>query len=113
MKKINMARLVVPYVLGLLFSLHPTLVRLSSSGEPAMEWPSGRVLDFGPTARITPVIATVSLHPTEDLVVAGGDDHHVCIWNLQSCRWLHRPGGHGDWIRSPAFSPDGEVGAAS
>ena len=53
-------------------------------------------------------VLTVAFHPRDDRVLAwGGTDGTVKIWNsaTKETRTLR---GHTSWVRSIAFSPDGE-----
>lgn len=54
-----------------------------------------------------PVITAVAVVPGGGLAATAGDDHVVRIWNTQTGRIVHTLKGHGDWVRSLAFSPDG------
>ena len=63
-------------------------------------------------AKRAPVVTGVSLQPQSDfsqgnLIAIVGDDHYVCIYDMQSMRFKKHIGEHSDWVRATAFSPDG------
>jgi len=60
-----------------------------------------------PTARPVqnpqPVISSVCLQTTGDLMATAGDDHIVRIWNLKTGTQVHELHGHHGWIRTAKF----------
>ena len=63
-------------------------------------------------AKRAPVVTGVSLQPSSNfsqgnLVAIVGDDHYVCIYDLQQRRFQKHIGEHTDWVRATSFSPDG------
>ena len=50
---------------------------------------------------------SVSVSHDERLVAAGCWDSIIRIWDVQTGNLVERLRGHGDWVRSVAFTPDG------
>ena len=48
----------------------------------------------------------VSVAHDGSLVAAGGEDSIIRIWGVQTGHLVERLRGHGDWVRSVAFTPD-------
>ncbi|MBI3838968.1 MAG: hypothetical protein HY288_13685, partial [Planctomycetia bacterium] len=55
-----------------------------------------------------PVITAVAIRPGGGLIATAGDDHAVRLWSTTTGRIVQTLKGHSDWVRSLAFSPDGE-----
>ena len=55
-----------------------------------------------------PVVTSVAIHPTAELLATAGDDHLVRLWNLQTGELLRTLRGHGDWVTCVAFCANGE-----
>lgn len=56
-----------------------------------------------------PVVSSVALDPTGQLMATAGDDHVVRILNVRTGQTLRRLVAHADWVQSVAFSPDGRI----
>jgi WD40 repeat protein len=78
--------------------------------EVAPYWAGQRLLlDWEEDEVTTPVMTSVVMNPATGQVAAGGDDHLVRIWDLESGARQHLLEGHNDWVRTVAFSPDGSL----
>ncbi len=55
-----------------------------------------------------PVITAVALERGSRLFATGGDDHLIRLWELPEGRLRQRLEGHRGWVRTAAFSPDGQ-----
>lgn len=55
-----------------------------------------------------PVVTSLSIHPTEDLLATAGDDHLVRLWDLQSGQIIRTLHGHTDWVTRVAFCRNGQ-----
>jgi hypothetical protein len=53
-----------------------------------------------------PPVRGVDFHPTAPLLVSGGDDYKIKVWDCQNTRCLHTFLGHLDYVRSVQFHPD-------
>jgi len=60
-----------------------------------------------------PVITAVALDRAGRLFATGGDDHLVRLWELPDGRLQQRLEGHRGWVRTVAFSPDGQLLASA
>jgi WD40 repeat protein len=71
-------------------------------------WPS-RVIQVEPAEEglEPPVVTALGLQAGGRLMVSGGDDHLVRVWNQDTGELVTRLQGHRDWIRTAAFTPDG------
>ena len=54
-----------------------------------------------------PVVTTVSIHPTLDLLATAGDDHRVRIWGVKTGQLLGTLRGHSDWVTCVSFCSGG------
>lgn len=54
-----------------------------------------------------PVITAVALHPHQPLLVAGGDDHTLRIWDLEAGQLQETLTTHREWVMDVSFAPDG------
>jgi WD40 repeat protein len=57
--------------------------------------------------RKPPIVTAVAIRPGGAELAIAGDDHLVRLWDLEQRRWLGSLSGHGDWVRTLEFSPDG------
>ncbi|KAM3498035.1 hypothetical protein MY10362_008627 [Beauveria mimosiformis] len=55
----------------------------------------------------------VHFSPDSRLIATGGEEGHICIWNIESRSRLHQIPGHDGGVRALAFSNDGKVLASS
>lgn len=55
-----------------------------------------------------PVITALALDQAHRLFATAGDDHLIRIWELPDGRLQRRLAGHRGWVRTVAFSPDGQ-----
>ncbi len=55
-----------------------------------------------------PVVTSVALQQTGDLLAIVGDDHYVCTYNMAERKFTQHSKHHDDWVRAAQFSPDGE-----
>lgn len=65
----------------------------------------------------TAPVRSVSFSPEQDqdggrLVLSSADDNTVNVWNSKTGRLMQTLRGHGSWVRSCAFAPDGSKGFA-
>ena len=58
-------------------------------------------------------IELVSVTGNEGLVVSGGEDGAVRLWELDSRRLVWRVRGHTGWVFATALSADGEMVASA
>jgi WD40 repeat protein len=82
--------------------------RIASSGTDLIvvrEAGSGRVLHTLQGHRGE--VLGLQFSPTQPLLVSGGSDYTVRLWDPESGRPIACWRGHRDWVRSVAFSPDG------
>ncbi len=87
---------------------------LWSGGSPAQETavvePSQVIeVDRRPSSDKPPVITAVAIVSGGGQVATAGDDHVVRIWSTTTGRIEQTLKGHSDWVRSLAFSPDGQT----
>ena len=54
-------------------------------------------------------MGAVTFSPDGRLLVTGGFDHEVRIWNPSNGQLLRTLTGHNDWVVEAAFSPDGKL----
>ena len=97
-----------------------TLILASSlpdavAAEPPARLSPIQVIDLG-TKELpdkVPVISNIALGPAGTRMATCGDDHLVRIWNAEEGLVLRLLTGHGDWVRSVAFSADGRLVATA
>ncbi|TWT96012.1 WD domain, G-beta repeat [Botrimarina colliarenosi] len=53
------------------------------------------------------VVTAVAISGDGQRIAAGGDDHHVRIWNAADGVALNNLTAHGDWVRGARFAADG------
>jgi WD40 repeat protein len=54
-------------------------------------------------------VKSVAFSPNGRLVLTGGADGSVCLWDVRSGREIRRFRGHSDSVKSVTFSPDGRL----
>ena len=83
----------------------------ASGAEPILELRPSRTIEFGrqSTTDKAPVISSVSLDPAGTMLATAGDDHLARIWDARDGQLLQCLAGHDDWVRSVAFSPNGQT----
>ena len=64
-------------------------------------------MPIGPRHGTASVVTALAVDGETKRIVAGGDDHLVTLWDLETSRLLARLVGHTDWIRDARFSSDG------
>ncbi len=69
--------------------------------------PDGRIVEKRPTYRGPVAAAAVS--PDGRLVLTGGNDGTVRLWDVETGRELHRFWEHADFVLHVAFAPDGKT----
>jgi WD40 repeat protein len=60
-----------------------------------------------------PVITAVAILNGGGLVATAGDDHIVRVWSTSTGKVVHALATHADWVRTLAFSPDGQTLASA
>ena len=77
--------------------------------ETNLNWKS-RVIDTVPHTHEErrPVVTGVSMQSSGPLLAIVGDDHYVCLYNLEEERFTEHLKEHTDWIRAAKFSPNGK-----
>ena len=55
-----------------------------------------------------PVVTSVALQQTGDLLAIVGDDHYVCTYDLAEQKFTQHSKHHTDWVRAAQFSPSGD-----
>ena len=88
------------------------LLGVSLGGDVRGHWPS-RQLPATTVGQTNPVVSSVCLHPTGQLIAAAGDDHLVRLWSVREFKLVRQWSAHTDWVRSIAFSPTGTELATS
>lgn len=75
-----------------------------------LQWQS-RIIETLPRnkAQRAPVVTGVGLQKTGNLLAIVGDDHHVCIYDMQKNEYVFHLERHIDWVRAAKFSPDGKL----
>jgi len=92
---------------------------IDSSPSKALKWRCDIVSTIAHGyAKRAPVVTGVSLQPSSNfsegnLVAIAGDDHYVCIYDMQKKEFEKHIGEHTDWIRATSFSPDGRFLASA
>ena len=56
-----------------------------------------------------PVVTAVAINGDGSLLATAGDDHFVNLWRIDDGKLAHQLLGHGDWVRTVEFSPDGKL----
>jgi dipeptidyl aminopeptidase/acylaminoacyl peptidase len=59
------------------------------------------------------VITALSLQAGSLRLAAAGDDHVIYVWELSTGTLVQRLEGHGDWVHTLAYAPDGRVLASA
>jgi WD40 repeat protein len=72
-----------------------------------LNWPT-RIVDSHRAGQISPVVTGIAIRPQAAEAAVVGDDHIVHLVDLSDGRLLKTLPGHQDWIRTLAFSPDGQ-----
>ncbi len=83
---------------------------LTSADEPIGVQPT-RIIEHEPrdAHERPPVITAVAVQLGGALVATAGDDHIVRLWSTATGKVVHALETHGDWVRTLAFSPDGQT----
>lgn len=59
-------------------------------------------------SRRRPVVTGVDMRPAGDLIALVGDDHYVCLYDMNRREFVSHTHQHTDWVRAAKFSPDGQ-----
>ena len=59
------------------------------------------------------LVVSLVFSPNDKLLVTGGADGEICLWELDSGKQISSISAHNDWISSVACSPDGKIIASS
>ena len=57
-------------------------------------------------------VQSIAFSPDGKMLVSGGNDHSVRLWEFDSGQLLHVLSGHTNWVNSVRFSPDGHTVAS-
>ncbi|MEO1374068.1 MAG: NACHT domain-containing protein, partial [Cyanobacteria bacterium J06635_10] len=59
------------------------------------------------------LVVSLVFSPDDKLLLTGGGDGEICLWEVESGKQISSFRAHNDWISSVAFSPDGKIIASS
>lgn len=82
----------------------------STTSKDTLNWQS-RIIETHPHGRNgrAPVVTSVSIQKTGNLLAIVGDNHYVGIYDMAKEKYVHHLDRHADWVRAAKFSPDGSL----
>jgi WD40 repeat protein len=90
---------------GWMLGIVPTM---PVQAQERLNWPS-RILDTQRVGEVSPVVTGIAVRPGSNEAVIVGDDHVVHLVEINTGRLIQTLPGHEDWIRTIAFSPNGNT----
>ena len=89
--------------------IHLGILTTSGAVPPSNTLPPGAITQFNPGS----MVYTVAFSPNGRVLVSGGDDNAVTLWNVTGRNQIKAFMDHKDWVKSVAFSPDGKILASA